>query len=262
MENFQFGEAVRRIYEFLWGEYCDWYIEIAKVRLRSDGAKVPSPVPVLVHVLGTSLRLLHPYMPFVTEVLWWHLQSALPPERRGSESIMVAAYPEADKGAIDPEVERVMASTIEIIRAIRNARAQYKVESGKWIEAQIYTGELKSAIAACQATIQTLARIKLVAVVDGRLEAIPPEKALVLVLSETEVVIPMETMVDVAAERACFEQELGKLQVEVTRLEARLKDRAFLSSAPSAIVDKERARLAQRKDRLDRLGEQLGRFSA
>ncbi|MFH1775428.1 MAG: valine--tRNA ligase [Chloroflexota bacterium] len=261
MDNFQFGEAERQIYEFLWGEYCDWYIEIAKVRLRSAAAGLPSPIPVLVYVLGTSLRLLHPYMPFVTEELWRNLQNALPLERRGSESIMVAAYPEADEG-VDPEAERVMASTIEIIRAIRNARVQYRVESAKWIEAQVYAGELTPAIEACGATIQALARVKPVAVRDGRLGGAPPENALALVLSETEVVIPMETMVDVAAERARLEQEMEQAQAEVARLETRLSDEAFLTRAPAAVVDKERSRLAQRKDRLARLGEQLGQFPA
>ncbi|MFC2019659.1 valine--tRNA ligase [Chloroflexota bacterium] len=262
LEKFQFGEAERQIYEFLWSEYCDWYIEIAKVRLRSAAAGLPSPIPVLVYVLGASLRLLHPYMPFVTEELWRNLQNALPLQRRGSESIMVAAYPEADEGTVDPEAERVMASTIEIIRAIRNVRVQYRVESAKWVEAQIYAGELKPAIAAHGDTIQALARVKPVAVRDSRLGGAQPENALVLVLGETEVVIPMETMVDVAAERARLEQEMGQAQAEVARLEARLTDEAFLTRAPAAVVDKERARLAQRKDRLARLFEQLGQFPA
>ena len=126
MEDFQFGEAQRQIHDFLWGEFCDWYIEFAKIRLL-PGSKSPSPVPVLVHVLETSLRLLHPYMPFVTEELWQNLKKHLGwPE---AESIMVAAYPEADKTAIDPAAEDEMEAIIEIIRSIRNVRAQYKVES-------------------------------------------------------------------------------------------------------------------------------------
>ncbi|GAH81920.1 unnamed protein product, partial [marine sediment metagenome] len=89
MEDFQFGEALRQIYDFLWGEFCDWYIEIAKIRHRSEEA--PSPIPVLVYVLETSLRLLHPYMPFVTEELWQNLKQRLPPDWQATESIMVAA---------------------------------------------------------------------------------------------------------------------------------------------------------------------------
>ncbi|GAI72804.1 unnamed protein product, partial [marine sediment metagenome] len=102
MEDFQFGEAQRQIYDFLWGEFCDWYIEIAKIRLRSSVNEAPSPIPVLVYVLETSLRLLHPYMPFVTEELWQNLKQHLPPDWQATESIMVVAYPIADEAAIDP----------------------------------------------------------------------------------------------------------------------------------------------------------------
>ncbi|GAJ18333.1 unnamed protein product, partial [marine sediment metagenome] len=141
MGDFQFGEAQRQIYDFLWGEFCDWYIEIAKIRLRSEEA--PSPIPVLVYVLETSLRLLHPYMPFITEELWQNLKQHLPPDWQATESIMVAAYPIADETAIDPQAERIVESIIEIIHSIRNARAQCKVESSRWIEAQIYAGKFK-----------------------------------------------------------------------------------------------------------------------
>ncbi len=253
MEDFQFGEAQRQIHDFLWGEFCDWYIEIAKIRLRSEAKEVPSPLPVLVHVLETSLRLLHPYMPFVTEELWQNLKNHLPPDWQTAESIMVAAYPEAEDEAIDPEAERVMKSVIEIIRSIRNARAQYKVENTRWIEAQIYGGKLTPAIIPYSQAIQTLARARPITFLDKRQENPPTENALVLVLTETEVVIPMESMVDLEAERKRLQKEIEQSQAEVAQLEARLKDRAFLTRAPAAVVDKERQKLAAVKDKLERL---------
>ncbi|GAI55993.1 unnamed protein product, partial [marine sediment metagenome] len=152
MEDSNFGEAQRQIHDFLWGEFCDWYIEIAKIRLRPADKGTVSPLPLLVYVLETSLRLLHPFMPFITEELWQKLKKHLP--EQGAESIMVTPYPEARGIATDPEAERVMESIIEIIHSIRNARAQYKVERTKWIEAQIYGGKLTPAITPYSQTIQ------------------------------------------------------------------------------------------------------------
>jgi len=257
MEDFQFGEAQRQLYEFLWGEYCDWYIEIAKVRLRSVGEDALSPIPVLVYVLEASLRLLHPYMPFVTEELWQNLKNRLPSDWQKVESIMVATYPEADEAAIDLQAERIMESVIEIIHSIRNARAQYKVESARWIEAQIYAGEFTSAIAPYSLAIQTLARVRPVTFLDNRREGQAGENALVLVLKESEVVIPMESMVNLEAERRRLQEEIEQSQAEVAQLEARLNDEAFLTKAPIAIVDRERSKLAMKKDKLERLKQQI-----
>lgn len=259
MENFQFGEALGQIHDFLWGEYCDWYVELAKIRLRSG--EVPSPLPVLVHVLETSLRLLHPYMPFVTEELWQNLKQRLPSGWQKSESIMISAYPEADKKAIDPEAERVMESIIEIIHSIRNVRAEHKVESARWIEVQVYAGELKSAITAYSEVIQTLARARPITFLDSREEAPRGENIVALVLKESEIVIPMESMVDLEAEQKRLQTEIEKSQTEIAAIEARLKDKAFLNKAPAAVVDRERDKLTTRKDKLERLKQGLDKLS-
>jgi len=260
MESFQFGEAQRQLHDFIWGDFCDWYIEFAKIRLGSPGK--PSPVPVLVYVLEASLRLLHPFMPFVTEELWQNLKQRLSSDWLATESIMIAAYPQADKKAIDSEAERVMEAIIEIIRAIRNARAEHKVESNKWIEAQVFAGELTPNITPYSATIQTLARAKPVSFWGGREEAPPTENVLALVLKESEVIIPMESMVDIRAERKRLEQEIAQSQAQIASLEGRLKDKAFLAKAPEAVVAKERDKLSMRKDKLERLKEQLARFKS
>ncbi len=258
MEDFHFGEAQRQIHDFLWGEFCDWYIEIAKIRLRPADREVVSPLPLLVYVLETSLRLLHPFMPFITEELWQKLKKHLPEQQ--AESIIVAPYPEAKGIATNPEAERVMESIIEIIHSIRNARAQYKVERTKWVEAQIYGGELTPAITPYAQTIQTLARARPLTFLDSRQATKQRKNALVLVLKETEVVIPLESMVDLEAEKKRLKEEVEQIQAEVARLKARLKDRAFLTKAPAAVVDKEQDRLATRRDKLKRLKEQLAKY--
>jgi len=256
MEDFQFGEAQRQVHDFLWGEYCDWYIEFAKTRLRS-GSESASPIPILVHVLETSLRLLHPYMPFITEELWQNLRRHLPASWRATESIMVAPYPEADRSAIDHQAEQIMETIVEIVRAIRNARAQYDVESSKWIEVQIYAGKLTPSITPHSEAIQTLARAKPITFLNKRRKGPPDDKSIVLVLKKAEVVIPMENVVNLEAERKRLEKEIGQTQAEINRLETRLNDEAFLAKAPAAIVEKERQKLHNTTDKLARLKQKV-----
>jgi valyl-tRNA synthetase len=259
MDGYQFGEAIGQVYGFLWGEFCDWYIEAAKLRLHPD-SKEPSPVPVLVHVLETSLRLLHPFMPFITEELWQNLKKYLPPDWQPTQSLMVASYPDAKDAVFDAEAEQAMESVIDIIHSIRNARAEYKVEAGRWIEAQVYAGKLKSVITSYSRVIETLARARPVTLLDSRQEGTSQKNALVLVLKESDVVIPMESMVDLAAERKRLQEEIESSQAEVARLEGRLNDTAFLTKAPAAVIDKERQKLYTLHNKLERLRQQLSKY--
>jgi valyl-tRNA synthetase len=215
---------------------------------------------MLIYVLERSLRLLHPFMPFVTEELWQHLKKRLPYGGQETDSIMIAAYPEADESTFDSGAERIMEAAIEIIHAVRNARAEHKVASQKWVEAQVCAGELTPAIQVYSSAIETLARARPVSFLESREEA-PTENVLALVLKSSEVIIPMESMVDLKAERQRLGQEMEQTGAEVARLEARLKDKAFLTKAPPAVVAKERDKLAERKDRLERLKQSLDRLS-
>ncbi|MFH1032344.1 MAG: class I tRNA ligase family protein, partial [Chloroflexota bacterium] len=251
--DFRFEEAQRQVYDFLWGDFCDWYIELAKIRLRTGSA--PSPIPVLVNVLETSLRLLHPFMPFITEELW----QSLPDQKKG-ESIMVAPYPEADSKAINLESEQVMDSVIEIVRSIRNARAEHNVESSRWVEAQIYGGRLTKSILPYSQAIESLARAKPVTILETRKEAPQGENALVMVLKEATVVIPIESMVDLAAEKRRLQEEIEQAQAEIGRLETRLNDKMFLEKAPAPVIDKERQKLYNLATKLERLKEQIAKY--
>ncbi len=257
LETFQFGEALSRIYDFLWSEYCDWYIELAKVRLRPE-SKESSPLPVLIHVLETSLRLLHPFMPFVTEELWQHLKHRAPGNWSQTDSIMVAPYPQAEKSAPDAEAERTIEAIIEIVRSIRNARSENKVDINHWVTAEVYAGDLTSQIKHYAEAMQTLARVKPLNFHRSRLGKTVTEKAVVAVLKDADVVIPMASMVDLAAEQDHIRKEIEQLAPDIARLEARLQDETFLSKAPTVIVDKEKERLAERRERLKRLKQQIG----
>jgi valyl-tRNA synthetase len=256
LEDFQFGEAERQIHDFLWGEYCDWYIELAKIRLQKNDA---SSLPVLLHVLEKSLRLLHPFMPFITEELWQNIKKYV--SGINAESIMVAPYPEADETLIDAAVEAEIDTIIEIIHNIRNIRAQYKVEPNRWVEASIYTGSLldKSLIPYTKA-IQALARANPVSFMKGEPKTETGDNTLVLPLPKITLVIPMSSMFDLEVEKQRIEKERDNIQKEVSRLEARLQDEVFLTKAPPAVIEKEKQKLYTLNDRLEKLKQQSSRL--
>jgi valyl-tRNA synthetase len=256
MADFQFGEAQRQIYDFMWGEFCDWYLEIAKIRLRS--ATAPSPLPVLVSVMETSLRLLHPFMPFLSEELWQNLRGCLK-EKRGP-SITVAPYPEPEEAAIDSQAERVMAAVIEITRAIRNVRAEHKVASHKWTSARIYADELFTPLIPYTPVIEVLARARPVSLHQRHKESPQGDNTLVMVLRDAEVAVPLESIIDLKAERKRLGDEIVQVETDLARLEARLEDKNFLAKAPAAVINKEKDKLAVRKDRLGKLREQLAKL--
>ena len=173
---------------------------------------------------------------------------------------MVAAYPEADESAYDAAAERVIETLIDIVRAVRNARAEYNVESGRWVEAQVNAGELTAPIAAYTTSIELLARARPVIFLPRRRESRPGENVLVSVLKEAEVVIPMESMVDIDAERTRLQKEIAENEAEAARLDIRLADEKFLTRAPAAVVEKERTKRATIKDKLARLTQELTRL--
>jgi valyl-tRNA synthetase len=269
MQDFQFGEAEQQIYDFVWSKFCDWYIEIAKIRLR--GQLTPSPLPFLVNTLEKALRLLHPFMPFITEELWQSLKvRLLRPDTIGAcndtmkmpASIMIAPYPLAGDKSFAPEAERVMDSVIEIIHSIRNARAQYKVKPGKWIEAQVYTGELLSGLVNEAHMIETLAKVCPLAILGRQERESTKGKVLVLVLKEAEVVLPLAGMVDQLAEEQRLLKEGEEIKGRIAQLKARLRDKAFLSKAPAQVIEKEKQKLAMLEDKLKRLHQELAQLNS
>ncbi len=259
-ENFQFGEAEQQIYDFVWSRFCDWYIEISKTRLHSQSA--PSPLPFLVNTLEKSLRLLHPFMPFVTEELWQSLKQRLPSGNQMPASIMIAPYPLADDRAFAPEAERVMDSVVELVRSIRNIRAQHKVKPSRWIEARVYTGELLSSLAPQANMIEILAKARPLTILDRQKRESTKNTDLVLVLKESEVVVPLAGMVDRFAEEQRLMKESREIKERMARLEARLSDKAFLSKAPSQVVEKEKQKLSMLEDKLNRLNQELSQLNS
>ncbi len=142
LQHFELGEAQRELYDFIWHEFCDWYIELAKLRLRNTDGE--SPLPVLAHVLEQTLRLLHPFMPFITEEIWQRLKPHVPNSASLPDSIMVSDYPKPDPAAIDAAVDAELNLVQDIITQVRNYRAEEKIPAGQQIEATVALGPVTS----------------------------------------------------------------------------------------------------------------------
>jgi len=256
MTEFQFGEALREIHDFLWSEYCDWYLEISKIRLKNPDA--PSPAPVLVAVLEKSLRLLHPFMPFITEELWQQLGKTAGRTAGEADSIMVSPYPQADAAALDEEAEQLMGTLIDIIRAIRNLRAEHNVELSHIVEVKVFAGSNIQALKAYTGTVEFLARAK--AEFFQTREGNTGPDDIISVLDRADIAVPLKSLVDVDREKERLAREIAGLKADIERLRLRLQDEKFLTRAPEAVVDREKENLASRRERLGKLETELKRL--
>jgi valyl-tRNA synthetase len=276
MRAYNFGEAGRQIQEFLWSEFADWYVEVAKVQLEGDEQHQRQTRQVLYTVLEGSLRMLHPFMPFVTEEVWQYLTAGLSAEGRGSSeavttpqspvlgpqhSIMVASYPTADTGALDETAERDWALAQDLITGIRNARNEYKVEPARFVAATIAAGAQAGLLEAQRPLIARLARVAddQLAIVE-RFDA-KPSQAAALVVGSVEVSLPLAGLIDMAAEQARLSKELEAAQAEVARREAKLGNAGFVDKAPAAVVQRERDGLVAAQATAERLRERLEQLS-
>jgi valyl-tRNA synthetase len=251
MDAYQYGEAGRQIYEFLWGEYADWYIEIAKIRLYGADARAQATARrVLVYVLERTLRLLHPFMPYVTEATWQHL-----PHR--DESLVIGPWPSA--GDVDEEAEAAMQIAMETIRAIRNARAEYNVEPARRIVAHIAAGEKSNLFSSQRDVLVELARLDPDSLRIAQSLLDEPEQALTLVVGGVEIYLPLAGMVDLDAERARLAKELARIEEGVARSQKLLSNEGFIAKAPAEVVQKEQEKMASLQEQADKL---RGRLSA
>jgi len=237
IENYDFGQAGMLVQEFLWGDFADWYVEYAKIPLASGDAEAKTRTQaLLVHTLDMALRLLHPFVPFVTEAVWQYL----PHLPTAPKALIVAQWPEP---GLAPNAETALTNfehLREVIRAIRNARAEKKVPLGKKIPATIVTSA--AWLGEQRATLSALAKVE-----DAQLNIVAsladkPTNAIALVVGATEVYLSLEGVVDLAAERERLSKELEELNKQIQKSEALLAS-DFAGKAPAAIVERERAKL-------------------
>ncbi|HZP25902.1 MAG TPA: class I tRNA ligase family protein, partial [Dehalococcoidia bacterium] len=251
LNAFQPGEAGKRLYEFLWSEYCDWYLEMAKVRLRAGDT---SALPVLAYVLDQSLRLLHPFIPYVTEAIWQNLRPRL--SWAESDALIVAAWPKAERRWQDTEAEAQAALLMQVVRTIRNIRAEKDVEASRWVEAYLAPESDGSYLAAATEIVETLARTRPLHLLAGK-DDLPHSGVVTAVLSGAQLALPLAGLVDIVAERERLGKQLAEAQQDVQRLEGKLANTEFRSKAPAAVVAKEEERLAAARSRLESLLQHL-----
>ncbi|HET7010007.1 MAG TPA: valine--tRNA ligase [Anaerolineales bacterium] len=252
-EAYQYGEAGRQIYEFFWGDFADWYLEIAKLQLDEGAARAWSTAALMVEVLDDSLRLLHPFTPFVTEELWGRLKAACQaggrsfgPEAGWEEALIVARWPEPTRPR--PEEAEAVGSfgkVMEVIRAIRNVRSEKAVEPQRRIPAFIRAGVEAPMFESQRAMLAHLARLD-PAGLNITEDLTPPAGAIPLVVGTIEIYLPLAGMVDSAAERTRLSREIEAVEAQVERLE-KLLSSAFAQRAPADVVRKERDKLAELK---------------
>ena len=253
MSAFQFGEAQREVHDFLWGEFCDWYLEMSKVRTRAGDE---TPIPVLAYVLERTLRLLHPFLPFITEEIWRNLVEYLPDSFERPPALVVAPYPVAEQSRLDAQAESDIDAVVEMVRAIRNLRAEFRIQPNQSIQATVHAPDVAGAVESEAAAMEALGKVDL----GGALAGPGSNDRVSLVLPRGTVTVSLGGVVDVAQEKGRLSKELEQIENNRARLSSRLSNEEFLAKAPDAVIEKERDRLSGMDDRRARVEETLARL--
>ena len=231
-ERFEFGEAGRILYSFIWDDYCDWYIEMTKEQLQDKEAANTTTKSILVYVLDQFLRLLHPIMPFVTEEIWQQIGGQ-------DKSIVVAAYPRVMEAYQDSQVEAQMAQLMELIRAVRTIRNEMNTPLSKPVDLYIKVQDAagQALLEANQAYIKRFCNPAQLVISQAPEH---PEEVVTQVLSFAEILMPLKGLIKLEDELARLEGEQAKLEKEVARIDGKLSNEKFVSRAPEHVVAEER----------------------
>ena len=264
LKNYQFHEAVQTLYHFFWDDFCDWYIELAKTEVTAEKATSQRTAARtrLLTVLEQALRLLHPFMPYITEELWQRLPGAkedlLPNAYRGaSATIMLAAYPEGDEQLIDESAEGEMQAVIDLISRVRNIRSEMNIKASDRVPVLISAADerLRGVLIASTDQIVRLVRASAVSI-GGELNA-PRTSARAVLAGGAELAVPLEGLIDFEQERQRLRKEQDKLQAEAVKLETQLANPQFVERAPAEKVDALRERLTDIAQRIGALRQTL-----
>ena len=248
LEKFELGVAASKLYDFIWDDYCDWYIELVKPRLyEKDGVGYETAQSVLAYVLLNTLKLLHPFMPFITEEIFTHLPT-------GEESIMISKWPEADSALSFDKEEEQMENIMEAIKSIRNVRTKMNVAPSRKAKVFIVT-DSPEIFKGSEVFFEKLAS-SLETVIVSTEEGIP-ENAVTTVVDNAKIFIPFGDLVDIAAEKERLTKEKEHLISEIKRVEGKLNNAGFVAKAPQKVVDEERAKGEKYKEMLEKVEESL-----
>ena len=248
LEKFELGIAVQKLYDFIWDVFCDWYIEISKIRLQAGGKAAQTAKDVLVYVLSNTLKLLHPFMPFITEEIW----QSLPHD---GESIMISKWPEYSEALAFDAEENEMEKIMEAVRAIRNRRAEMNVAPSKKAKYFVATAD-KETFEFAGVFMKRLASASEVEVGDS----FDIDGAVAIVTSDAKIYIPMGELIDFKAEIARLNKEKDKALKELDFIDKKLNNPGFVSKAPEAVVQGQRDAAAKLRDKVAMLDESIAKL--
>lgn len=259
IDNYRFDLAAQALYEFTWNEYCDWYLELAKVSLQSDNEALQRGTrKTLLQILETILRLAHPIMPFITEEIW---QRVAPLAGVEGDTIMLQPYPHADETQIDNEAIQNTDWLMTVILGVRRIRGEMNIAPSKPLPILLKncSDSDLAKLATNHVYLQKLARLESITPLSETETA--PESAIALV-GEMQILIPMAGLIDKTAELARLEKEIQKIRNDLPRVEGKLNNPAFVDKAPVEVLEKERAKLAEMQSLLGNLENQHAKISA
>ena len=251
IEKYEFGEAARALYDFIWSEFCDWYVEIAKVRLYGSDAGAKETVQgVLLTVLEGTLKILHPFMPFITEEIYQRIIGT-----KGLRTIMLETWPMADEKTFDQEAEGEMGTLMEVVRAVRNIRAEFNVPHGNEVEVTIVGRQRIN-----ETYLKALAKVGKLIMAE-KLENKPDRSASALA-GGLEIYVALAGLIDVEKETGRLNKEIDKLTAELGKIRGRLGDQNFLSRAKPESVEKEKEREKEFSEKIRNYQAQLKNLTA
>ena len=251
LEKYELGIAVQKLYDFIWSEFCDWYIELAKPRLydQENEQQRETVLYTLTYVLSNSLKLLHPFMPFITEEIWQHL----PHE---GDSIMISPWPEYNENEVDAEAEDQMEAIMNAIRSIRNVRAEMEVHPSQKAQVIIVPSQgYKDVFEEAKIYFERLAYASKLVLKNS--ESDIPENSVSAVTDKAQIFMPLEDLVDFDKEMARLNKEKETLKKEIARAEGKLANENFVKKAPPAVVEEERQKLKKYLDMMDKVNDRI-----
>ena len=254
LRDYKFNELAHLIYHFIWHEFCDWYLELIKPVLnqRDDNESKLATQHTMIRVLANSLQLLHPIMPFITEEIWQKLPTT-------QESIMISPYPECDLKKIDGDAEKKMDLIIDVVNNIRNVRWEMNVPPSQMVEVILFSKNHESLeiLQDCKGYIESLGKADSVIISDS---VTKPKSAATAVAQDVEIFLPLKGVIDFAEEERRLKKEIGKTMKDLDSVNKKLSNEDFLAKAPEDIIEKEKVKAGDLKEKQEKLEKGLNRI--
>jgi len=251
MDSFEINNATKIIYSFVWNDFCDWYVEMIKNRLYADNEEIKSAVLTrALSIFENMLKMVHPFMPFVTEEIW-----QLTKERKDGESISTSEFPKVKKELINPQADKDMEVVENIVTAIRNIRGEMNIPPSKKINVLLKTSEVS------ERQVDYIKKIARVEDLRAGENMVKPKASASAVVKSSEIYIPLEGVIDLDVERQRLQKEITRLEGSLAGIEKKLSNEKFVSGAPADVVEKERTKQRDWQEKLRKLKEILDSLS-